>query len=178
MRKSTPPSEQELDEQIKKLAEAIETNTIRWSGTHCPICRTQLKLPQPSGKHKNVLLRSAPGAMFGLAMGYCLECGLSPREVAEEDVSKWVWVQMPGRLDIPGLSGQRITRVQGATLREVLDVLERQHPKFARFKQDMITGENKLHHFVRIFVNNADVSEQQNLDTPVQAGDYVVIRSP
>ena len=63
--------------------------------------------------------------------------------------------------------GRRVVPAAGATVREVIDALERDHPGL-RFALCHETGE--LRPFVNIFVNGANVRYARGLETPVPAG--------
>lgn len=77
-----------------------------------------------------------------------------------------VTVLLPGELHSRA-GGQQSVQVEGATLRAVIDSLERDYPGL-RFNLCYETG--ALRPFVNIFVNGANVRYAQGLDTPVPAG--------
>ena len=61
---------------------------------------------------------------------------------------------------------------KGATVRELLEDLERQFPGF---KSRMCDGEGKLRRFVNIYVNEEDIRFLKQEATPVKDGDEVSI---
>ena len=61
---------------------------------------------------------------------------------------------------------------EGATLREVLDDLDRRYPGI---KGSILTNDGDLHRFVNLYVNDEDVRFLGSLDTKVQEGDTVSI---
>lgn len=68
--------------------------------------------------------------------------------------------------------GQAELSVDGATVKELLADVGRQHPAlFARITDE--SGEVKQ--FLNIFVNGTDIRFEQELSTPVKAGDEVSI---
>lgn len=63
--------------------------------------------------------------------------------------------------------GQQSVRVEGATLRAVIEALECDYPGL-RFNLCYETG--ALRPFVNVFVNGANVRYAQGLDTPIPIG--------
>ncbi len=84
------------------------------------------------------------------------------RAIAEASVT----VLLPGELHARA-GGRQSVRVGGATLREVIEALERDYPGL-RFNLCYETGE--LRPFVNVFVNGAHVRYAQGLETPIPAG--------
>lgn len=60
----------------------------------------------------------------------------------------------------------------GATLRELLDDLDRRYPGI---KGSIVTSDGDLHRFVNLYVNDEDVRYLGSLDTKVKEGDTVSI---
>ena len=68
--------------------------------------------------------------------------------------------------------GQAELNVEGSTVRELLGDIGRQHPALlARITEE--GGE--LRQFLNVFVNGTDIRFEQELATPVKAGDEVSI---
>ncbi|MDO8490626.1 MAG: ubiquitin-like small modifier protein 1 [Dehalococcoidia bacterium] len=65
----------------------------------------------------------------------------------------------------------RTVRVEGSTVKSVLDNLDKGYPGF---KQRIMT-DGHLHEFVNIYLNNEDVRFLKELETPVADGDVVSI---
>ncbi len=68
--------------------------------------------------------------------------------------------------------GAKQVEVEGATVGEVLDALDR---KFTGMKKQLLTDDGEIARFVNIFLNDEDVRYIQGLVTPVKSGDTVVI---
>lgn len=68
--------------------------------------------------------------------------------------------------------GEATVSAEGATLREVLADLERQHPGIG---ERLLDEHGELRRFVNVFVDDEDVRFQQGLDTPVPDGTTVSI---
>lgn len=69
-------------------------------------------------------------------------------------------------------NNQAEVAAEGATLKEVIDHLEKSYPGF----RDRICDETgKVRRFVNVFVNDEDVRFQQGEATPLKAGDEVSI---
>ena len=77
-----------------------------------------------------------------------------------------VTVLLPGELH-GRAGGRQSVRVEGATLRAVIDALEHEYPGL-RFNLCHETGE--LRPFVNVFVNGVNVRYAQDLETPVPTG--------
>ena len=67
--------------------------------------------------------------------------------------------------------GEKAVSGEGATLAEVIDHLESNHPGI---KERLIDGED-LRRFVNVYVNDEDVRFTGGLDTSVSDGDQVVV---
>jgi MoaD family protein len=70
------------------------------------------------------------------------------------------------------VGGQPVLEGEGATLREVLEGLERQYPGFT---STIVTESGGLHRFVNLYVNDEDVRFSGGLDTQIADGDSVTI---
>ena len=62
--------------------------------------------------------------------------------------------------------------VEGATVGDVLEALEAQHPGFA---ERILDDDGGLRRFVNVFVADDDVRYLQGMDTPVPDGETVAI---
>lgn len=69
-------------------------------------------------------------------------------------------------------SGASEVSVEGATVTEVLDALEAEHPGF---KGRLLDDDGVLRRFVNLYVADDDVRFRDGLATPVAAGDTVSI---
>jgi len=58
--------------------------------------------------------------------------------------------------------GQRVVEVEGRTLAEVIDALDR---RFPGIKERLIDGDGRLHRFVNVFVNEQDARLLDGLGT-------------
>lgn len=72
----------------------------------------------------------------------------------------------------PAASGQSVVNVDGETIGEVLDTLQRTYPAIAG---QVLTNEGILHRFVNVYVNDDDVRYLDKLDTKVAPDDVVSI---
>jgi sulfur-carrier protein len=68
--------------------------------------------------------------------------------------------------------GQATVRVDGADLRAVLDALDRTHPGVAGH---LLDDRGHLHRYLHVFVDDDDVRDLRELDTPVGADATIVI---
>ncbi len=68
--------------------------------------------------------------------------------------------------------GQSSVSVEGATIGEVLESLQRSYPGMAG---QLVTSDGTLHKFVNVYLNDDDVRYMEKLDTKVQAGDTISI---
>lgn len=71
----------------------------------------------------------------------------------------------------PALEGQRI-EVEGGTLREVIDALEKLVPGFAFYVCD---ERGRLRQHVNLFIGNARVKDRGTLTDPVPPGEKVFV---
>ena len=72
----------------------------------------------------------------------------------------------------PHAGGQSSVSVDGATIGEVLDALQRAYPGM---DGQLLTDDGTLHKFVNVYLNDDDVRYLDKLDTKVQPGDTVSI---
>jgi molybdopterin converting factor small subunit len=72
----------------------------------------------------------------------------------------------------PAASGKSIVNVDGETIGEVLDTLQRTYPAIAG---QVLTADGALHRFVNVYVNDDDVRYLDKLDTRVAPDDVVSI---
>ena len=68
--------------------------------------------------------------------------------------------------------GQRSVRVEGETIGEVLEALQRQYPGMSG---QLVTADGQLHKFVNVYLNDDDVRYMDKLDTKVLADDNISI---
>jgi sulfur-carrier protein len=69
-------------------------------------------------------------------------------------------------------AGAASVRVEGTTIREVVDRLVGAYPSLAG---QIVTPEGGLHRFVNVYVNDDDIRYLDKLDTKVGEGDTVSI---
>ncbi len=69
------------------------------------------------------------------------------------------------------VGGQRTVTIEGVTVREALEDLEKKHPGFL----DAVLVDGEIHRFVNIYLNDEDVRFLGKLDTPVKQGDVLSI---
>ena len=67
---------------------------------------------------------------------------------------------------------QPVVEGEGATLREVLEDLDRRYPGI---KRSIVTDDGDLHRFVNLYVNDEDVRYLGSLETEVGEDDTVAI---
>lgn len=68
--------------------------------------------------------------------------------------------------------GAKEVQVEGATIGEVLDNLDRQ---YSGIKSQLLTEDGQIARFVNLYLNDEDVRFMQGLTTPVAQADTVVI---
>ena len=68
--------------------------------------------------------------------------------------------------------GQRSVKVEGATIEEVLEALQREYPGMSG---QLVTPDGQLHKFVNVYLNDDDVRYMDKLDAKVQADDSISI---
>jgi sulfur-carrier protein len=69
-------------------------------------------------------------------------------------------------------SGQAVVTVDGGTIGEVLEALQRAYPAMSG---QVLTNEGTLHRFVNVYVNDDDVRYLDKLDTKLGPDDVVSI---
>ena len=72
----------------------------------------------------------------------------------------------------PTVGGERVVDAEGATLRELIDNVDRRHPGFAG---QLLETDGAQRRFVNIYVNDEDIRYLNGLDTPVETGDVISI---
>ena len=70
------------------------------------------------------------------------------------------------------VDGRATVELEGGTIREVLFALQESYPKL---KGRLLDERNEINRFVNVFLNEEDIRFLSNLDTPVKAGDGVMI---
>jgi sulfur-carrier protein len=68
--------------------------------------------------------------------------------------------------------GARSVEAKGATVREVIEQLESNHPGL---KAAILADGGEIHRFINIYLNDEDVRFSGALETPVEDGDVVSI---
>lgn len=79
------------------------------------------------------------------------------------------------RIPTPLLSltqGQREVEAEGATLKELIEDLERKYPGL---KERLCDEEGNLRRFINFFVNDEDIRFLEGEETPLKPGDVVSI---
>jgi len=71
--------------------------------------------------------------------------------------------------------GEKAVNGEGATLSEVIDHLEANHPGIKERLIEAKDGQTDLRRFVNVYVNDEDVRFTGGLDTTVSDGDQVVV---
>ena len=69
------------------------------------------------------------------------------------------------------VGGSRTIEVGGSTVAEAIQQLLAQHPAL----RERITPDGKLSEFINVYVNERDVRYRDGLDTPVAAGDTIIL---
>jgi len=72
----------------------------------------------------------------------------------------------------PTGGGERNVAASGATLRELIENVDQQHPGFAG---QLLEASGEQRRFVNIYLNDEDVRYLQGLETPLDEGDVVSI---
>jgi molybdopterin converting factor small subunit len=80
-------------------------------------------------------------------------------------------VRVPAMLR-PTVGGERVVNADGATLRELIENVDKRHPGFAG---QLLETDGAQRRFVNIYVNDEDVRYLKGLDTPVDSGAVVSI---
>jgi MoaD family protein len=69
-------------------------------------------------------------------------------------------------------NGSKMLTVEGATIREVFERLDREYPGL---KKQLLGEDGELHRFVNIYLNEEDIRYIQHLETPLRDGDRLSI---
>jgi molybdopterin converting factor small subunit len=69
-------------------------------------------------------------------------------------------------------NGQAVVEVTGSTVAEAMQSLVEQHPDL---RQHLFNGQEDLRPFVNLYLNSEDIRHLQNLDTPIQPSDRLMI---
>jgi sulfur-carrier protein len=72
----------------------------------------------------------------------------------------------------PTVGGERVVAAEGATLRELIQNVDKRHPGFAG---QLLESDGSQRRFVNIYVNDEDVRYLKGLETPVAEGDVVSV---
>ena len=68
--------------------------------------------------------------------------------------------------------GEKKVHGEGATLRELVDDLDRSHPGLGGA---LVNDEGQLHRFINVYLNDEDVRFLGGIETPLEDGDSVSI---
>jgi molybdopterin synthase sulfur carrier subunit len=80
-------------------------------------------------------------------------------------------IRVPSMLR-PTVGGERVVAAAGATLRDLIEDVERRHAGFAG---QLLEPNGVQRQFVNIYVNDEDVRYLRGLETPVEEGDVISI---
>jgi molybdopterin synthase sulfur carrier subunit len=83
--------------------------------------------------------------------------------------------QVPVRIPTPLrklTQNEEIVQIEGATIRDVINNLERSYPGL---KERICDEQNNIRRFVNVFVNDEDIRFLQDTETAVKPGDEVSI---
>ena len=80
-------------------------------------------------------------------------------------------VRVPAMLR-PTVGGERVVNADGATLRELIENVDKRHPGFAG---QLLETDGAQRRFVNIYVDDEDVRYLKGLDTPVEPGTVISI---
>ena len=69
-------------------------------------------------------------------------------------------------------AGAKAVQGSGATVREVIEDLERTHPGV---RGAVVTTDGELHRFINMYLNDEDIRFIGSLETPVADGDVISI---
>jgi sulfur-carrier protein len=69
------------------------------------------------------------------------------------------------------VGGSRTVEVSGSTVAEAIEDLFGRHPSL----RERITEDGKLSRFINVYVNERDVRYRDGLETPVGAGDTIIL---
>ena len=84
-------------------------------------------------------------------------------------------IQVPVHIPTPLrklTQNQEIVRIEGATIRDVINNLEQSYPGL---KERICDEQNNIRRFVNVFVNDEDIRFLQDAETAVKPGDEVSI---
>ena len=84
-------------------------------------------------------------------------------------------IQVPVHIPTPLrklTQNQEIVRIEGATIRDVINNLEQSYPGL---KERICDEQNNIRRFVNVFVNDEDIRFLQDAETAVEPGDEVSI---
>jgi sulfur-carrier protein len=84
-------------------------------------------------------------------------------------------IQVPVRIPTPLrklTENQDIVRIEGATIRDVIDNLEQSYPGL---KERICDEQDNIRRFVNVFVNDEDIRFLQDAQTALKPGDEVSI---
>jgi len=84
-------------------------------------------------------------------------------------------IQVPVRIPTPLrklTQNQEIVRIEGATIKDVINNLEQSYPGL---KERICDEQNNIRRFVNVFVNDEDIRFLQEAETAVKPGDEVSI---
>lgn len=82
-----------------------------------------------------------------------------------------VEVRVPAILQ-SAVGGQKVVKVEGQTVGEILDRLEQQFPGI---KKLLLDEDGEIRRHINIYLNDEDVRFLQRLDTPIRDGDVLSI---
>ncbi len=82
-----------------------------------------------------------------------------------------VEVRVPAILQ-SAVGGQKVLKIEGRTVGEVLDRLEQQFPGI---KQLLLDENGEIRRHINIYLNDEDIRFLQRLETPARDGDVVSI---
>ena len=180
MDKLTEPTDDQTTAEIMNMAASLQ-NTIaafakqakRWNNGICPICKSSLDPTDASaaGHRSSFEIVHQMQSKLQQITGHCGECMLSPSEVGEEEITKWIWMRLPGSILVNG-NPEFTLRAEGSTLTEAIDDIGRKYPDA---KSDMLKtiGVVVPHPSFEVSINWVPVSSLDGLSTPVKGGDYV-----
>jgi sulfur-carrier protein len=80
-------------------------------------------------------------------------------------------VRVPAMLR-PTVGGERSVAAEGATLRELIQNVDKRHPGFAG---QLLEASGEQRTFVNLYLNDEDVRYLKGLETPIADGDVISI---
>ncbi|MEX2376270.1 MAG: ubiquitin-like small modifier protein 1 [Dehalococcoidia bacterium] len=69
-------------------------------------------------------------------------------------------------------SNRENVTVEGTTVREVLDAMEREFPGFANLVYD---DDHQVPTHINVYLNNTEIHDLEGIETPVSDGDQVAV---